>query len=77
MYRPGINLTFMVAMVSKKNRLKIGKLPFWNKFETFDREVNMSTSKYQNYILTDDQNYMYHGTEHIFFFVFSCADTCI
>ena len=39
-----ISFTFTVAMVTKnrrQNRLKIGKLPFWSKFETFDRAINI------------------------------------
>ena len=39
-------LTFIFAMVTKnghQNGLKNGKRTFWNKFETFDREINVNS----------------------------------
>ena len=41
-------LTFIFAMVTKnghKNGLKMEKRTFWNKFETFDREINVNSNK--------------------------------
>ena len=49
----------MVTKKGRQNRLKIGYWQFWNKFGTFDREIN----KYEKDILTDDYNY--HDTQHI------------
>ena len=43
-YKSDISLTFTVAMGTnngRQNRLKIGDRPFWNKFETFDRAINI------------------------------------
>ena len=43
-YKYDISLTFTVAMVSKngrQNRLKIENWPFWSKFETFGRAINI------------------------------------
>ena len=37
---------------------KIGKWPFWSKFGTFDREINIEHKD----ILTDDENYQ--GAQH-------------
>ena len=64
--KSGINLTFTVAIVTEnghQNRLKIGKLPFWNEFETFDTEINIEHKQLPKVILTDDKNY--HGTQVI------------
>ena len=41
-------LTFIFAMVTKnghQNGLKMEKRTFWNKFETFDREINVNSNK--------------------------------
>ena len=41
-------LTFIFAMVTKnghQNWLKMEKRTFWNKFETFDREINVNSNK--------------------------------
>ena len=41
-------LTFIFAMVTKnghQNGLKMEKQTFWNKFETFDREINVNSNK--------------------------------
>ena len=41
-------LTFIFAMVTKnghQNGLKNGKTNIWNKFETFDREINVNSNK--------------------------------
>ena len=38
------NGSFTVAMGTKnacQNRLKVGKWPFWSKYVTFDREINI------------------------------------
>ena len=54
-----INLTMTVAMVTKmaaKNRLKIGELPFWDKFETLDRDINIEPTQIPKYILADNVN---------------------
>ena len=42
--KSGINLTYTVAMVTKMATKK-GNGPFWNKFETFDREINIEHKK--------------------------------
>ena len=42
--------------------LEIGKWPFWSKFETFDREINIE-HKQKKTIVTDDDNC--HGTQNI------------
>ena len=35
-----INLTFTMPIKNdRQNRLHLGKRPFWNNFETFDREI--------------------------------------
>ena len=39
-YKSDISLTFTVAMVTKM-AVKIGNWPFWSKFETFDRAINI------------------------------------
>ena len=42
-------LTFIFAMVTKnghQNGLKMEKRTFWNKFETFDREINVTQTRY-------------------------------
>ena len=45
--------------------LKIGKLLFFGTNETYlTDKLTSGTSKYQNDILTDDENY--HDTQHIF-----------
>ena len=41
-------LKFIFAMVTKnghQNGLKMEKRTFWNKFETFDREINVNSNK--------------------------------
>ena len=41
-------LTFIFVMVTKnghQNGLKMEKLTFWNKIETFDREINVNSNK--------------------------------
>ena len=43
--------------------LKIGNLPFWSKFETFDREINIEHKQIPTHILTDYE--IYHCTQHI------------
>ena len=74
MLKSGIDLIFTVAMVTKngcQNRLKMEKLPFWSKFKTFDREINIEHKQipkiYFKFILTDDENY--HSTQYIERFV--------
>ena len=47
----------------RHNRLKIKKIPFWSKFETFDRAINIEHKQIPKRYLTDDENY--HGTQHI------------
>ena len=64
----GIDLTFTVAMLTKigrQNGLKIGKWPFWSKFDTCNRGINIEhmSSQYQKDILRDDENY--NGTQYI------------
>ena len=43
--------------IGHQNRLKIGKRPFWNKFE---REIITEHKQIPKYILAEDENY--HGT---------------
>ena len=57
-----------------KNSLKIGKLPFWSKFETFDRELNIEHKQISKRYFTDNENY--HGTQH-FKSVFECLAVLI
>ena len=57
-------MTFTVSVVTKmatghQNRLKIGKRPFWNKFEI---GIIIEHKQIPKYILADDINY--HGTRH-------------
>ena len=40
----------MVTKKAAKNRLKIGELPFWNEFDTFDREINIEHKQIPKYI---------------------------
>ena len=66
----------MVAMVTKmaaKNRLKIEKLPFWSKFETCNRGINIEHKQIPKHILTDYENDQ--GTQYIkrFFFWYLLA----
>ena len=49
--------------MAAQNRLKIGNLPFWGKFETFDRAINIEHKEIPKSILTDDV--YYHGTQYI------------
>ena len=49
--------------MAAQNRLKIGNLPFWGKFETFDRAINIEHKEIPKYFNTDDENY--HGTQYI------------
>ena len=43
-----------------QNRLKIGKWPFWSKFETGNKGINIEHKQIPTKNLTDDENY--HGT---------------
>ena len=56
--------------------LKIGKLPIWSKFETFDREINIEHKQIPKRYLTDYENYHSTHVKSFFFFflVFSLAD---
>ena len=49
--------------MAAKNRLKIGKWPFWSKFKIFDRQINIEHKQIPNNILTEDKNY--NGTQYI------------
>ena len=51
----------MVTKNGRHNRLKIGN--FGAKLRGLTEKLTWSTSKYQNDILTEDENY--HGTQHI------------
>ena len=66
MLRSGIDTTFTAAMVTQmaaKIGKKIGKLPFWSKFETCNRGINIAHNQIPKYILTDDENS--YGTQYI------------
>ena len=47
--------------------LKIGKLSFWSKFETFDREINIEHKQIPKRYLTDYDNYSTHVKSFFFF----------
>ena len=51
-YKSDISLTLTIAMVTKwpPKMLKIGNLPFWGKFETFDRAINIEHKEIQKKI---------------------------
>ena len=57
-----------------QNMLKIGKRPFWSKFETCNRGINIEHEQIPTNILTDNEKY--NGTQYIkrFFLVFAFAD---
>ena len=50
----------------RQNKMKMGNWPFWSKFETFDREINIEHKQipkgYENV----------HDTQHIKFFFGIC-----
>ena len=60
MKKSGIDSTSTVAMVTRmvrKTRLKIGKWPFWSKYKTCNRGINIEHKKYQIDILSDGEDY--------------------
>ena len=66
MKKSGIDSNFYGCYGNKngrQNMLKIGKLPFWSKFETCNRGINIEHKQIPKHILTDDDDY--HGTSYI------------
>ena len=58
----------MVIKKARQNKLIIGKWPFWSKYETFNRGINIEHKQIPKNISTDDENY--HGTQNIKFFLY-------